>query len=167
MLVLPLLRQRWPAARLHVVGRSPTPAVLALAGPHVNVTGTVPDVRPYLQHAAAVVAPLRVARGIQNKILEAMAMEQPVVTVSGCADVIGADETRGLLRADDPPAMVTAISGLLDDRARRAALGRAARAHVEQHFSWQAQLSGIDAWLERAPLSQPVGATVARVVAHG
>lgn len=63
------------------MGRNPTAQVKALAGPRVVVTGTVPDVRGDPQHAAAVVAPLRVARGIQNKILEAMAMEKPVVTV--------------------------------------------------------------------------------------
>ncbi|HSV46288.1 MAG TPA: TIGR03087 family PEP-CTERM/XrtA system glycosyltransferase, partial [Ramlibacter sp.] len=63
---LPELRQRWPGLRFHIVGRSPTPAVQALAGEAVRVTGTVPDVRPYLQHARVVVAPLRLARGIQN-----------------------------------------------------------------------------------------------------
>ena len=72
--VMPQLRARWPTLRFHIVGRNPTPAVNALAGPAVAVTGTVPDVRPYLQHARVVVAPLRVARGIQNKILEAMAI---------------------------------------------------------------------------------------------
>ena len=87
---LPVLRQRHPDLTFYIVGRDPASKVQALAGPHVVVTGTVSDVRPYLQHASAVVAPLRVARGIQNKILEAMAMEQPVVTVTSCADAIGA-----------------------------------------------------------------------------
>ena len=76
--MLPLLLLQWPQLRFYIVGRSPTPQVLALASERVVVTGTVPDVRPYLQHACAVVAPLRVARGIQNKILEAMAMARPV-----------------------------------------------------------------------------------------
>ncbi|MBN8507411.1 MAG: TIGR03087 family PEP-CTERM/XrtA system glycosyltransferase, partial [Burkholderiales bacterium] len=77
--VLPRLAERWPALRFHIVGRNPAPSVRALASPAVNVTGTVADVRPWLQHAAVVVAPLRLARGIQNKILEAMAMARPVV----------------------------------------------------------------------------------------
>jgi hypothetical protein len=72
--ILPRLRQNWPQLRFYIVGRSPTAAVQALAGEHVVVSGTVPDVRPYLQHAAVVVAPLRLARGVQNKVLEAMAM---------------------------------------------------------------------------------------------
>src|SRR5690606_27197519 len=83
--VLPRIREREPRASFWIVGRNPTPAVQALANDAVHVTGTVPQVEPYLQHAAAVVAPLRVARGIQNKILEAMAMGQPVITVSSCA----------------------------------------------------------------------------------
>ena len=69
--MLPALLHMHPGLHFHIVGRSPTAAVQALAGPSVSVTGTVPDVRPYLQHAAVVVAPLRLARGIQNKVLEA------------------------------------------------------------------------------------------------
>ena len=142
--VLPGLRQRHPGLRFCIVGRNPTAAVRALADDHVLVTGTVPDVRPYLQHASAVVAPLRVARGIQNKILEAMAMQQPVVTVSSCAEAIGATDTQGLLRADDPTAMVQQLDGLLRDAARRTALGESARRFVEQRYSWQAHLRSID-----------------------
>ena len=134
----------WPRARFYIVGRSPSAQVLALAGEHVEVTGTVPDVRPYLQHAAAVVAPLRVARGIQNKILEAMAMQQAVITVSSCADAIGASAGQGLLRAETPEAFVQALQPLLDTPDHAAALGVCARAYVEQGFSWQAHLSGID-----------------------
>ncbi|HEY8876207.1 MAG TPA: TIGR03087 family PEP-CTERM/XrtA system glycosyltransferase, partial [Roseateles sp.] len=88
--ILPALRQRFPALRFHIVGRSPAPAVQALANEAVHVTGTVPDVRPYLQHAAAVVAPLRLARGIQNKVLEAMAMARPVVAAGTCVRAITA-----------------------------------------------------------------------------
>ena len=83
--ILPRLLPNWPTLRFYIVGRSPTSAVEALAGERVTVTGTVPDVRPYLKHAAAVVAPLRLARGIQNKVLEAMAMGMPVVASQECA----------------------------------------------------------------------------------
>ena len=145
--MLPQLLARWPRARFYIVGRSPTPQVLALATDRVLVTGTVPDVRPYLQHAAAVVAPLRVARGIQNKILEAMAMQQAVVTVNSCADAIGATAAQGQLRADTPEQFLQALQPLLGAPEHAAALGRAARQFVVQGFSWQAHLSGIDACL--------------------
>lgn len=154
--VLPRLTARWPRVHFYIVGRNPPQQVRALAGTAVTVTGTVPDVRPYLQHAAAVVAPLRVARGIQNKILEAMAMERPVVTVSGCADAIGADAAQGVLRADTPEAFEQALQPLLDTPVQSAALGAAARQHVLQHFSWDAHMGGIDAFL--AGESQDVGA---------
>ncbi|MDP3834873.1 MAG: TIGR03087 family PEP-CTERM/XrtA system glycosyltransferase [Hydrogenophaga sp.] len=158
--MLPRLRVHWPRARFYIVGRSPSPQVQALASEHVVVTGTVPDVRPYLQHAAAVVAPLRVARGIQNKILEAMAMEQAVVTVPSCADAIGATADQGLLRAADTDGFLQAMQQVLDSPERAATLGQAARRFVVAGFSWQAHLSGIDACLETP------GATIAPVEAH-
>jgi sugar transferase (PEP-CTERM/EpsH1 system associated) len=145
--MLPAVRARWPQARFYIVGRSPSAAVRALAAPDVVVTGTVPDVRPYLQHAAAVVAPLRVARGIQNKILEAMAMAQPVITVSSCADAIGADASQGLLRAESPAEFVQSLQTLLSDAQASRELGNRARQYVLQGFSWQAHLTGLDRFL--------------------
>lgn len=133
-----------PRAHFYIVGRNPAAQVRGLAGSGVTVTGTVSDVRPYLQYASAVVAPLRVARGIQNKILEAMAMQQPVVTVSGCAEAIGAGEPQGLLRADTPDEFVAALQGLLQAPEGAAALGRQARRYVEQECSWHAHLQKID-----------------------
>ncbi|MBS0293713.1 MAG: TIGR03087 family PEP-CTERM/XrtA system glycosyltransferase [Proteobacteria bacterium] len=147
--MLPKLIERNPQLRFYVVGRSPSPQVQALAGPHVVVTGTVPDVRPYLQHASAVVAPLRVARGIQNKILEAMSMEQAVVTVSSCADAIGATAEQGLLRADGPQEFAHALQSLLESPAKLTELGRQARRYVQEACSWQAHLSTIDSSLGR------------------
>ncbi len=149
--VLPALRQRQPGLSFYIVGRDPAPKVLALAGEHVVVTGTVPDVPPYLQHAAAVVAPLRVARGIQNKILEAMAMAQPVVTVSSCAEAIGASQVEGLFRADTSEDFAHAVESLLAVPSTGRALGEQARRHVVEHFSWDAHLSGIDRFIDQAP----------------
>ena len=145
--MLPAGRARGPQARFCIVGRSPSAAVRALVAPDVTVTGTVSDVRPYLQHAAAVVAPLRVARGIQNKILEAMAMAQPVITVNGCADAIGATASQGLLRAATPAEFVDALQSLLSDPPASQALGEQARQYVLQGFSWQAHLAGLDRFL--------------------
>ena len=153
--MLPAVRARWPQARFYIVGRSPSAAVRALAAPDVVVTGTVPDVRPYLQHAAAVVAPLRVARGIQNKILEAMAMAQAVITVSSCADAIGAQASQGLLRAETPGEFVDALQILLSDPPASRALGERARQYVLQGFSWQAHLAGLDHFLHQDAQTPP------------
>ena len=109
--VLPDVLKRWPNARFYIVGRSPTAAVLALAGDQVVVTGTVPDVRPYLQHAAAVVAPLRIARGIQNKILEAMAMARPVIASAECAAAVDAAKGTELLTAGNPAEYIAELAG--------------------------------------------------------
>ncbi len=139
--MLPALRQRWPQLRLSIVGRSPTPAVQALAGEAVRVTGTVDDVRPYLQHAAVVLAPLRLARGIQNKVLEAMAMVRPVVAAQGCVRVIDAEPGIELLGAELADDYVRAVDDLLADAPRRAAIGEAARRRVLQAYSWPARLA--------------------------
>jgi sugar transferase (PEP-CTERM/EpsH1 system associated) len=148
--ILPALCARFPALRFHIVGRSPAPAVLALAGEHVNVTGTVPDVRPYLQHAAAVVAPLRLARGIQNKVLEAMAMARPVVAAATCVRAITADAQAGLLPADTESHYVEHLGALLADPEAANAAGRAARDFVLGAYSWDAHLAGLDRHLEAA-----------------
>lgn len=149
--VMPLLADRFPLARFWIVGRNPTPEVRALAGERVEVTGSVDDVRPYLQHAAAVVAPLRVARGIQNKILEAMAMGQPVITVPSCAQAVGAQPSDGLRTAAEPEDMVRELERWLQDPALRAAEGRQARRFVEAGYAWEARLGAFDAWLDTLP----------------
>ena len=145
--VLPALRSRWPAVRFSVVGRNPSPDVRALAGDAVRVTGTVPDVRPWLQHAAVVVAPLRLARGVQNKVLEAMAMSCPVVAATRCAETLDADVGVHLLAASTEADYVRDIDGLLSERDRAARLGSAARSRVVTHYGWAAQLSTLDAHL--------------------
>ena len=145
--VLPRVREREPRASFWIVGRNPTAAVQALASDTVHVTGTVAQVEPYLQHAAAVVAPLRVARGIQNKILEAMAMGQPVVTVPSCAVPIGADAEQGLRCADDAAGFAEVVLHWLADPAARRQQGQRAREHVLRHFSWEANLDRLQAWL--------------------
>ena len=148
--VLPRLCEQWPKLRFYVVGRNPTAAVQALAGAKVTVTGTVTDVRPYLQHAAAVVAPLRLARGIQNKILEAMAMAKPVVAASACAAAIDVTPGQDLLHAETPEDYLREISALLAAPHRASAIGAAAREQVLRAYSWDAHLSGIDECLEGA-----------------
>jgi len=148
--ILPALRERFPTLRFHIVGRSPAPAVQALTSDIVNVTGTVPDVRPYLQHAAAVVAPLRLARGIQNKVLEAMAMARPVVAAGSCVRAITADVHAGLQPAEIESNYVERLSALLADPEAANAAGRSARNFVLGAYSWDAHLAGLDRHLEAA-----------------
>ena len=161
--VLPLLRSRHPRVRFYVVGRSPAPAVRQLAGVTVTVTGTVADVRPYLRHAAVVVAPLRIARGIQNKVLEAMAMGCAVVVSRSCAAAIDAQEGEHLVSAGTADEFAGAVTKFLDDREAAGACGRAARRQVLQRYGWEANLAGLERHIEAAiggyPASPPgVGA---------
>lgn len=136
---------RLPGARFAIVGRAPVPAVERLAGPHILVTGGVPDVRPWLAAADAVVAPLRIARGIQNKVLEAMAMARPVIATPAAFEGIDAEPGRELLVADGADALTEAASALLADPARAAALGAAARARMESRYRWAETLAPVDA----------------------
>ena len=145
--MLPRLRQHWPALRFHIVGRNPSPGVRALAGASVSVSGTVPDVRPYLQHAAWW-WPARLARGLQNKVLEAMAMGRPVVASNECAGAIDARPGKELLSAADDDAFVRGIDALLREPQRAAAIGQAGRQRVLQAYAWDAQLSAIDRHLD-------------------
>ena len=152
--ILPGLRQRHPGLRFYIVGRSPDAAVQALSSDAVVVTGTVPDVRPYLQHADVVVAPLRLARGIQNKILEAMAMGRPVVASTACASALNAQVGTELVAAEEVADYTRAISALLADREVAARIGSAGRTCVLQRYSWSAHLAGIDRYLNEAVVAQ-------------
>jgi glycosyltransferase involved in cell wall biosynthesis len=135
--VLPLL----PGIRFVIAGRNPTEAVRALAGANVTVTGAVADMRSWLAAAAVVTAPLRIARGIQNKVLEAMAMAKPVVATSAAFEGIEAEPGRDLIVADGVEAMADAIRRLLAAPAGAAAMGWSARLRVERSYSWDQRLA--------------------------
>jgi sugar transferase (PEP-CTERM/EpsH1 system associated) len=144
--VMPPLRARVPEATFWVVGADPSPAVQALAAlPGVHVTGLVADTRPYLAHAAAVVCPLRIARGIQNKVLEAMAAGRPVIASPGAFEGVRAEAGRDLLVADGAAAFVAAIEAVL--AGRHAGIGVHARTAMERHYDWDATLARMDRWL--------------------
>ena len=144
--MLPMVQARHPAARFVVVGQNPAPQVRALESlPGVVVTGTVPDVRPYLAHATVAVAPLQLARGIQNKVLEAMAMARPVVATPQAFEGIHATPGRDLLVADGPKRFAEAVAAVLDGE--HPALGQAARAAVLAGHDWNATLAPLDAML--------------------
>jgi len=103
----------------------------------VTVTGTVPDVRPFVEKAAVVVAPLRIARGVQNKVLEALAMGRPVLATPTCLAGLAARPGIELLAASEPEEWITAILKLFDDAGLRRQLGAAGRAYVERSHSWE------------------------------
>jgi sugar transferase (PEP-CTERM/EpsH1 system associated) len=149
--VLPELAARWPDLNFYVVGRNPVAAVRKLAGERVVVTGAVADVRPYLKHAAAAVAPLRIARGIQNKVLEAMAMALPVVVARACGEAVDARAGRDLLLADEAGDYVRELDALLASPGMRSAMGEAARRQILRRYSWDAHLSAIDPYLDAMP----------------
>ena len=157
--VMPLLYQRWPNLHFVIVGRNPPTAIQSLASATVTVTGTVPDVRPYLQHAAVVVAPMRIARGVQNKILEAMAMARPVVAASQCVTAIDELARSDLFPALDVQDYVDQIAGLLLDQDSASAAGQRGRQCVVRHYSWSARLSAMDKYLpaRHQPALAPVG----------
>ncbi len=136
-----------PDARFCIVGSRPTDAVQQLATlPGVQVTGSVPDVRPYLAHARVAVAPLRIARGIQNKVLEAMAMARPVVVSPQALEGIAAEPGHELLLASDATQYVSAVlSALALDGSD---LGTAARHKVQVRYGWEANLAKVNDLLE-------------------
>ena len=161
--ILPLLRSRRPNVRLTIVGADPSPAMRRLGErPGVTVTGSVPDVRPYLESAALMVAPLAIARGTQNKILEGMAAGVPVVAsriASGGVVAIAPDH---LLTASTPEEYVAAILCILEDRSERLRLARAGRERVLTHHSWPPSMRRLDGIVERCLASaRPSGSLVA------
>ena len=143
--VLPLIRARHGAATFHIVGARPTAEVSRLAGlPGVFVTGAVPDVRPYVAHACVSVAPLRLARGIQNKVLEAMAMARPVIVTPAALAGIDALPGRDVLLAADEAELAEQCLRVLD---RPEELGRAARHFVLDRFAWSAKIARLEQFL--------------------
>ncbi|MBB5346992.1 TIGR03087 family PEP-CTERM/XrtA system glycosyltransferase [Desulfoprunum benzoelyticum] len=143
--VFPVVKQAVPDAVFCIAGRNPTEAVLALKNiPAVEVTGTIPDMRTHLAGATLCVVPLTIARGIQNKVLEGMAMGKPVVATSGAATGLKAVIGEDLVVADGAAAMARAVVDLLRDPVRQRAIGQNARAYVERAHSWDAHLKRLD-----------------------
>jgi polysaccharide biosynthesis protein PslH len=143
--LLPALRERFPGASLHIVGRNPVVAVQALDRlPGCQVWGGVPDMRTWLAAADAAVVPLELARGVQNKVLEAMAMALPVVLTCEAATGIAATPGRDFAIADNDAGLIAAISGLFASPAAARAMGQAARLYVIERQSWAAALAPLD-----------------------
>ena len=147
--VLPLIQTQRPAATFSIVGAKPSAEVLELGNlPGVTVTGTVPDVRPYVTGAAVAIAPLQIARGTQNKILESLAMGVPVVSSAAAAKGIDAVEGEHFLAAGNAADFARLTLRLLSDPAERDRLARAGRARMESHHNWPASMRRLDAIIE-------------------
>jgi polysaccharide biosynthesis protein PslH len=145
----PTIRAAHPETTFAIVGRNPTQAVVDLSAlPGVMVTGAVDDVRTWLNGADVVVAPLRIARGIQNKVLEAMAMARPVVASTAAAEGINATHGQHFMVAKDVSEEAQVVSELLADTKKRLALGKAAREHVVAHYGWDGQLAALDRMMQ-------------------
>ena len=136
--VLPRIHQVRPSVSLTVVGAGAGAEVERLAGPHVRVTGAVPDTREYFMRAAVAVVPLRMGSGTRLKVLEGLAMGKPLVSTSVGCEGIHVKDGEHLLIADDPQALADAVLRALTDAPLAAALGRQGRALVEREYGWTA-----------------------------
>jgi sugar transferase (PEP-CTERM/EpsH1 system associated) len=148
--VLPLIRARRRETKLLIVGADPSRAVKRLGDlPGVTVTGSVDDVRPYLGRSALMVAPLNIARGTQNKILEAMAAGVPVVTSRVAAGGVDAVANEHFLVANTPKEYAQAALQILDDPPQRQRLGAAARERMLSHHAWERSMQRLDGIIDR------------------
>lgn len=142
--VWPLLRQDFPDLRFNIVGRNPTPAVRRLADiPGITVTGTVPDIRPHLWNATAAVCPLMIARGIQNKVLEAMASGLPVVGSPEAIKGLDIEMGKDAFAADTPLTWHRAIRQILSNVESRRKAMNAALSRVTEEYVWDSQMAGL------------------------
>ena len=148
---LPELQRRRPGTRFEIVGADPSPEIRELGRlPGVTVTGSVPDVRPYVTRAALTIAPLAIARGTQNKILESLAMGVPVVCSRQASGGVDATPGEHLLSCDSRAELIEAVLGILESPERRARLSAAGRARVLSHHSWPSSMRRLDGILEHA-----------------
>jgi glycosyltransferase involved in cell wall biosynthesis len=162
--ILAPILQAVPEAVLTVVGRDPTERLkqLAQAHPQIQLTGTVPDVRPYVEEASVYVLPLRVGGGTRLKIFEAMAMGKAIVSTDVGAEGLPVVSGEHLLSENNPQNFANAVIRLLDDTSRRRSLGESARRLVESRFGWpevgrtfQTILEGV-VEMHRMPSASPI-----------
>ncbi len=140
--LLPEIRKVHPGAAFHVVGRAPVPKLVAQDGQGgVRVWGEVPDVRPFLAAADIVIAPLEIARGVQNKVLEAMAMARPVLLTPEAATGIDAEDLVHFAVEATDDALVNRALALIKQSAPTALMAASARHYVVDHQSWPAMLA--------------------------
>jgi sugar transferase (PEP-CTERM/EpsH1 system associated) len=148
--ILPRVHERHPELKFVIAGRSPTRRVRKLGRrPGVVVTGAVPEVETYLAGCTAVVAPFRIAQGIQNKVLEALAADKPIVSTPGPAAAIAAKHGETLLIANTSEEFAKAVVALLEDPALYYRFSKGAE-FVRKNFSWHENLSHLEQLLLQA-----------------
>lgn len=146
--VMPLVRKVYPEATLHIVGRNPPASLQARSGKDgIEVWGRVEDIRPWLAAADIALIPLEIARGVQNKVLEAMSMQVPVVLSPGAATGIEACDGRDFIIAADDEDLAEAVIGLAGDEKRRERMGHCAREWIVANASWDAALAQLPVYL--------------------
>jgi glycosyltransferase involved in cell wall biosynthesis len=147
--IWPRITEAQPDARCKIIGGRPPPSLLALAGPRVELTGFVPDLRPHLAAAAAVVVPLRLGGGTRLKIVEAMAMGKAIVSTTLGAEGIEASPGGDLLIADDPADFASAVTRLLANPSLAAQIGRSARKLAVERYSWSSAAGALENFYRR------------------
>ena len=165
--ILPQVHKVFPQASFHIVGRNPTEAVSALAAIEgVHVWGRVEDMRPWLRAVDIAVVPLEIARGVQNKVLEAMAMALPVVLTGAAASGIDATPGEHFLVAESDGEIVAHVVALAQNPQRARTMGEAARGFVVGQQSWQSALAPLAAMIAARPEAQPLSFARAGTVCH-
>ena len=159
--VLPRIHQRLPDVTLTIVGRNPPPRIQQLAkqDSRLRVTGSVPDVRPYIEGAAVFVVPLRVGGGTRLKIYEALAMERPLVSTTIGAEGLPLEPGQHLLIADDPDAFAGAVLSLLADPSGGIRMGQASADYIREHFGWDAAADAFSRIIAAPQVAAPVAAS--------
>jgi glycosyltransferase involved in cell wall biosynthesis len=147
--IWPRITEAYPHAHCKIIGGRPSPSLLALAGPRIELTGFVPDLRPHLAAAAAVVVPLRLGGGTRLKIVEAMAMGKAIVSTTLGAEGIEAVPGRDLLIADQPADFANAVKHLLANRALAAQIGQSARQLAVERYSWSSAAGVLEGFYRR------------------
>lgn len=142
--ILPRIREQVPEAELWLVGRDPAPEVRELADEGVWVSGFVEDVRPYLDAATVFVCPMQTGAGIKNKVLQAWAMEKPVVGTAEAMGGLAAEEGTNVLLGRSPEELAEAVVGLLKDPGYRERLGREGRKTVLKRYTWECKSDDLD-----------------------
>jgi polysaccharide biosynthesis protein PslH len=142
--IWPRIAEANPDARCKIIGGSPSPQLLALAGPRIEFTGFVPDLRPHLAEAAAVIVPLRLGGGTRLKIVEAMAMGKAMVSTKLGAEGIDAARGRDILIEDQPDAFADAVIRLLAEPELAVRIGHSARQLSEARYAWSAAAKALE-----------------------
>jgi len=157
--VLPIIRKTRPDVKLYLVGKTPPPAIQALASDKVVVTGFVEDIREYIARAAVVVLPLRVGAGTKHRVFQSLAMEKPLVTTSVGAEGIALTHGETAMITDDTGAFARYTLDLLADAERRAEMGRRGRQLVVAHYDWRANYQILDDVFQEAVAKRRSGLT--------